>query len=531
MKRFLFSLGVALVALSGLSATSRPEGVKASVPSGKIAPGLGSMTDVITSVEGERVDATVTSSGLTMSGFGLVEFKDQMLASHLVYGENNEVYIYNIFPYLQTNSYVRGVKDGDKVVVELPQAIFYDLDSDIGFPEAYYLSILTMQDDWYVAEEKSALTFSIDSDGTMKAEGLSRDVILGVADSEDGTWIGLGAWDVSISTFDEVAVSLPEGYEVSRNFWTSVGDGYGLQVNFAQGAEEVYFQGLIERLPEAWVKATVEYDDTTATVSIAQDQYVGDYMGYHIFTKCVRTSVDGKGNVFLEDFMPSGYAYSLVWDFEEETMTAKDKNVVLVFNVSKSDISLLNDLTDMKLIRQESFEGTPADPYGLEFTDAMQEEEFSLFTFSLPGISTDGDYLMLDGLSYIVYVDGEPWVFEAGQYDIEEDLEEIPWTLDKYWICRNYESPVHTVAFFVEGITTLGVQSVYRHDGTETRSEIVTINVDELESVEGPDAGGEVSKVTYYDLAGREVSGSGHGIFLKVSKMSDGSVRTSKVVR
>lgn len=76
----------------------------------KIAPGLSSIQNVITSVEGEKVDVNVTSSGITMSGFGLTEYWDQILASHLVYGDANEVYIYEIFPYLPTQSYIKGVK-------------------------------------------------------------------------------------------------------------------------------------------------------------------------------------------------------------------------------------------------------------------------------------------------------------------------------------------------------------------------------------------------------------------------------------
>ncbi|MDE7346646.1 MAG: hypothetical protein K2N48_07900 [Muribaculaceae bacterium] len=514
MKKILLTLGIVFMALPAMS-----------------SPRSVSMENIITSAEGEKVDVTMTTSGLTMSGIGLVEYNDKMYASHLVYGDNDEVYIYEIFSGLPTKSYVKGVKDGDKILIDLPQPIFYEFDPDLGFPEAYYMSILTMRDDWYWPEEKSTLTLSIDAAGNMKAEGLSRDVILGVADNDDDTWIGLGAWDLTISTTREDPVTLPDGYEVTENFWTSVGNEYGWQVNFAQGGEEVYFQGLSERLPEAWVKGTVDYDDTTATVTIAQDQYVGEYMGYPIFTKCVRTSVDDKGNVFLEDFMPSDYAFKLVWDFEEETMTAEDRNVLLVFNVSKGEISLLNDLMDMKLIRQDSFEGTPEAPYALKFEDAMQEEGFSLFTFTLPAVSTEGDYLSLGDLGYVVYVDGEPWTFDAEDYEIEESLEEIPWTFDKYWICKGYQSPVHTVAFFVEGITTLGVQTVYRYGGIETRSEIVTINVDELEYVEGLDAGDQVDKVTYYDLSGREISSPVNGIFLKVSRMSDGSIRTSKEAR
>lgn len=521
MKKTLLALGSALIAIS------------ASASPAKIAPGLTSASDVITSVEGETVDVTLTLSGITMSGFGFQEFTDQVSGSHIVYGDNNEVYLYEIFPDLPTKSYIKGVKDGDKIVFDLPQPIFYEFAPDLGFPEAYYLDILKMDEEmgWYMPEEKAALTLDIAEDGTMTAEGLDRNTIVGVADSDDGTWIGLGAWAMSISIFDENPVQLPEGLAVAENYWTAVGNEYGWQVNFAQNGDEVYFQGLAERLPEGWVKANVKKDGGKTIVSIPQDQYVGDYNGYHIFTKVVRTSTDDDGYVFLENFMPSSYEFQLEWDEEGKTMKATNKNVLLVFNVSKGDIKLLNDLMDMRLINQTEFDGTPANPTDLVFEDAMQEEGFSLFSFNLPAVSANDRYLLLDDLSYIIYVDGEPWTFESEDYsDMDESLEEIPWTYDKYWICKDYESPVHHVAFFVEGITTLGVQSVYRYNGVETRSEIVTINVDEIEAVETIDADQASENATYSDLSGRQVSNPGKGIYLKVTKNSDGTTKTQKLL-
>ncbi len=519
MRKILIALGVASIVFSGFAASS----VK------KIAPGLSSAEDVITSVEGEKVDVTVTTSGITLSGVGFTEFRDQTYGSHIVYGSDNEVYIYEIFPNLPTKSYIKGVKEGDKIIVELPQPIYYEFDPDLGFPEAYYMSILTMQDDWYWPEEKSTLTLNIDDEGTMTAEDLSRDVILGVADSDDGTWIGLGAWDLSISPFDEVPVQLPDGFEVSENFWTAEGDGFGWQVSFAQGGEEIYFQGLCERMPDAWVKGTLEYDDYTATVSIAQDQYVGDFLGYHIFTKCVELTIDEDGNIFYEDLMDPDYVFQLVWDFEEETMVAKDKNVVLLFNTSKNDVYYVNDLMNLTLIRQESFEGIPENPYGLAFADEMQEQGYSSFSFFLPAVSTEGDYLKLEDLSYVVYVDGEVWEFDADDYNMEESLEEIPWSLDENWILKRYGSTEHMVAFFVEGISTLGVQSVYKYNGVETRSEIVTLDLED-DAVAAINSGKRVTDIKYYDIAGRIVQKPTSGVVIKRIVYEDGSVDSSKMI-
>ncbi|MDE7096279.1 MAG: hypothetical protein K2O47_02165 [Muribaculaceae bacterium] len=537
MRKKLLAFGTACMAISGLAASSQmvPD-VNVVSPMRKIAPGLGSMTDIITSVEGEKKDVTVTTSGLTISFAGLEAYSDQMIASNVVYGDDNEVYIYNIFTYLPTNSYIKGIMDGDKLVISLPQAVYYD--DSTGMIEAYYYTLVDIvegvdEDGYpttsYIPREKSTLTFSIDEFGTMVAEDLGANLLLGAVDSEDGSWIGLGASYLSISSFDEEPVEVPAGIEVSKNYWTSVGNDYGWQVNFAQDGDDIYFQGLSERMPEAWVKGTVERDGNTAVISIPQDQYVGDFRGYHIFIKCVEMATDKDGNIFYDDLMPSDYVYQLVWDLEKQTISAKDSSMVLLFNTSMKDAYFVNDLIDMKLHHQESFAGVPSNPYGLAFEDFMDDEGFSMFSFYLPGISTEGDCLLIEDLSYVIYIDDEVWTLEAEDYDLEESLDEIPWNYNGYWIIKNYDSPLHRVPLFVEGITTLGVQTIYRYNDVETRSDIVSINLEEQDAVAGIEAG-KVTEVKYYDPAGREVRDPGAGIFIVRVVCEDGTVTSFKKV-
>ena len=79
------------------------------------------------------------------------------------------------------------------------------------------------------------------------------------------------------------------------------------------------------------------------------------------------------------------------------------------------------------------------------------------------------------------------------------------------------------------GFDTIGVQSVYKYNGTETRSEIVTIDRIPM-AVDAVDADRNITNVKYYDLTGREVAEPASGIFLKRVTFDDGSVTTSKKV-
>ncbi len=109
---------------------------------------------------------------------------------------------------------------------------------------------------------------------------------------------------------------------------------------------------------------------------------------------------------------------------------------------------------------------------------------------------------------------------------------EIPWSFenDSYTILKNYGSCRHAVYVFIEGITTIGVQSVYKYNGEETRSEIVTLNLDE-NSVKGVDADKTVKSVKYYDIAGRELSAPAEGLVIKRTTYTDGTTTTLKNIK
>lgn len=553
MKKSLLALGAACIALSSVAAAPKQKLQTPATPTfnksadikplGKLqvakanssmkkAPAKIGAEDLITSVEGTKQDVTITGSGYYLYWGQLSFYENTEAPSHIVYGENNEVYIYDLIPNFGCDSYIKGVKDGDKIVINFPQTVFWDEDYEDGYSMTLfdyheYVNENGEEKAGYFPVEDASLTISISEDGSMVAEGISEDRIVGGGlISEGDAWIGYGAWELSIAPFEATIVELPEGYEVTKGVWCAKANGYGWPVNFAQGVTEIYIQGLEEAMPEAWIKATLEYEDYTANVYIAQDQYIGDAYGYHIFTKCAKIIVDEDGYIEYE-LMPSDYQYQLVWDFDAETMVSKDKDVVLLTNASLSEVYYLGDFMDLAFVVQDSFEGTPANPTDLFFDYSMDYYGFDAFLFNVPGLSTDGDILKTEDLYYVVYVDGEEWECDAEDYGLEESLVEIPWSFDDEYI-YNWGGIAREVDFFVEGISTIGVQSIYKYGGEETRSEIVTLNLDDPTAVAGLNADKKVASVKLFDVAGREVSSAAKGIVIKRVVYEDGSVASFK---
>ena len=559
MKKSLLLLGASCVALSGLAAAPRQQqrhaapslsfdrNVELKTPNGigirhkdvmkKVLSKINTPEDVITSVEGRRQDMTLIGSGFYV-GWDLMEYVDQEVATHVVYGDNDEVYIFNIMPNMPTESYVKGVKEGDKITVSLPQTVIWDDDYEDG-ANVNICNFFEFEEDGelyfdYIPEESATLEFTVAEDGSMEAEGLSFEHMLGLTYCADDMWCGYGVWDLSLVPFTGSTVTVPSDIEVSKDFWNYTCEylGYGWPVSFAQGGEEVYFQGLSEVMPEAWVKATVEYRETEAHVYIDQNQFVGINLGAYVYTKCAQILVDEEYGYEYYELMPDDYRFELIWDYEEETMTVKDPTVSLLFNRSNVEIDYADELYEFVLRINDGYEGTPANPYGLNYYDYLQDFGFSVFEFYLPALSEDGGLLNASDLSYVVYVDGEEWTFDADEYMMEESLTEIPWDFDnEETILKWFGTCKHAVYLFVEGVSTLGVQSIYRYDGEETRSEIVTIDVEDLDdpsAVASIGEGKKVADVKYYDLSGRQVASPSAGIFVKRVTFEDGTVASFK---
>lgn len=550
MKKSLLALGAACIALSGMAAspmqklpapaaksfdrtvelkTSDNRIAKRHPSPMKKAPAKVSEADVVTEVEGIRQNNVTTASGYFTDGYNIYIYEDMTMASHVVYGENGEIYFYDIIPNGGMESYVKGVKTDDKVEISLPQTAWYSDDYGYGL-KLCLLKLIDPGDEEtlpvYEVTEDESVTFAVAEDGTMVAEGLSEDLMLGYAYTDDNSFIYTGVFEMSIAPFGKEIVELPEDYTVSEGYWVAKNIDYGYFVNWAQGYDEVYFQGICEAMPEAWVKGTVEYDDYQAVISIAQDQVPGDCYGYYIYTKAAKCIYDEDGELVDFELLPADTPYQLIWDFEENTITPKDKDIVLIFNAAEDEIYYLQLFMDLNLIHQDEFDGTPANPCNLKFADYYADYGFGIFMMNIPNLSTEGDVLDPNSLYYVVYVDGEEWEFDAEENDIPETLVEIPWKFDAGNI-YSYGGAEHEVYFEIEGISTLGVQSIYKYNGEETRSEIVTISLDE-DAVDAVNADKKIAGVKFFDVAGREVSKAAKGVVIKRVVYEDGTVASFK---
>lgn len=559
MKRSLLALGAACIALSGMAGVRdlqpqanslRFDGIKKSEVSqphlDRPASGLRKapakapqLEDIITEALGRQQNITLTGTGFFMYyEMSYQGYENQNVASHMIYSSNNEVYIYNLLPNTHFNTYVKGKKEGDKIVIDLPQTIGYldefDEFVNVGFfkwDAQPFNGVLT--DYWWYDYEKDSVTFNLEEDGVWRAD-IDDMHLLGLALAKDNWYYDNGALQLSFVDFNEIKTELPETIGmVDDYYWYNAGE-YGYPVAWGPDVAETYFQGLSQSDPEAvFVANNVDFD--LFHLKIPQNEYVGLIQGYYMWTKCCKFVYDENGEAIDAIMMPDDYEYEIVYDFDTNTFVPADPEVTLVTSAAKDRIWYVDAFENFNLINPKDWSGTPKDPYDLHYFLSMSIIGHDGYRVIIPSVSTEGTLLRPDDLYYVVYLDGEPYTFEPGDYDIKESFEYIPWTIETEHLWTPIEIGLDAMKcgdIFVEGFSTFGIQSVYVHDGVETRSNTITLDMESGEilgtSVDSVADDKKVANVKYYDLSGREVSKPAAGIFVKKVTFEDGTVSTVK---
>ena len=527
-------------------------------------------TDVITEAPGTPQLYSKDCGGTTYSWlFGLQIYERTYPAE--LYWDGDNVYFPNpIFnpPYYGI-SYMHGTKSGDIIEVELPQTVIWYETEQYG----YNLAVLKLNENpssdgsTYAWDETiTSFSYKIGKDGSLTmvmpeefdGENLPK-YVLGLiftdADPDyDGQWIGFCDMYQTYVPFNDQQVTMPSG--ISPESYSLINGEYGYKVKVAFDSNDVYFQGLSEEMPEGVVKATVVSEDEDSgkmILNIAQNQYVGIYNEEtFVYTKNVYINPDfdpeDENSIYILQ-APEDQGYEMIFDKGNNTITPADDIYFLDFNSGKDRISYISVLEPFYMIPQDEYAGTPKNPHTLLFDDTMTDSfGFMLFYFTLPCISTTGR--MLDGecLYYSVFVDDEKVEFMEDEivalngyesqiyWDVKEPTDILPSWFDNWWDIAKLSPTDFRIGLYMEGITTVGVQSYYIYDDVTTESALITLNI-ETGEISGDDTSlgsiseAEVMTVEYFDLNGRRVTNPEKGIFIKKMNLSNGKQLVKKVAR
>ena len=459
-------------------------------------------------------------------------FEDEGLAAKFVFGEDNTVYIRDLIFDLPLGSYVKATIKDDVLVMDLPQSIGYAEEYGYG----YDVSLVRYDEaiDNYVAVEGAA-EFAILDDGTIILDlpGLTNDeYAIGIVNSDDGTYFNVCNTAQIYTPFEMDITQMPEDVQTETYYFNNGFYGHPLQVGM--DSDHLYIMGLVEDMDPSTV-IIADFDGETATIS--QDEFLGDVSAFFIFTKAV---IIEDGNYLLAR---ENDVCKLNVDFDNKIISYVDSSPLLCINAAIDRLFYLNIYPTLTLKMQDGFEGTPRDPFDLEFTDDyLAWYGYYSFYFTLPNVSTEDIVLKSEDLYYKVFIDGEHFVLEedynTGKYAGIGMAEEIPFLFSNGNDLFAYAMADREVGIYDEDITTLGVQSLYRYDGKVTESAIVTLNVKTGQvTVTEPDDTGvsaienhEAVMSIFYDLNGRKVMNPETGLYIRKTVFADGKTEVKKVI-
>ena len=202
----------------------------------------------------------------------------------------------------------------------------------------------------------------------------------------------------------------------------------------------------------------------------------------------------------------------------------------ILVNKGNSAYNPLVTYTDMEMKpTPEEVAPYPMNPTLTSLIEYNENWGYGAIIFQLPALNMDGYILPVENMSYMMYVNGEPWPLYSDEYPgMADETYLIPYNYDDGNLIRNFGIS-HTFYYFVTDFDTIGVQSVYEKDGEFFGSQLVY-----YELTSGTTRLGEEQKETltieWYDLSGRKLAGPTEGICLKLTRYADGSLKTEKVM-
>ena len=433
----------------------------------------------------------------------------------------NDVYLQGLAYYFP-EAYVKGTLNDGKVTIEAGQYLGEDQ-----YGAEYLMG--------FIVEEGSMMKRDILFDYDAATRNLTLDSSVNVA--EISAPDGEGA--VNIYTYVTsakytpgglpplVPVDVPEGLKTMpyllsamRNMniqndqgeYETITEKYNVPVNVGLNGDDLYIQGLVENVSDYWTKGT---KNQNGKYVIPKGQYIGTQI---IYGQRFDYFLSAIGRTSTSD---------ITLNYNAETGAITTSQTIAATGTADQGDAYYT-LNNTRIQKVEEREATPAQP---EIALYMEGSPYGSTTWYYAELfvslmDTEDKPMLSEKVSYVFLADkGDdnitPVTFKAGSkyyYTLQEDITEIPYSFtDKLDISR------HTVYFEKQGLDELktwkrlGLQTIYRGNGVEKRSEIAWQDVAEgwgitgISTVRNDDTNG---KKAVYNLAGQRVDNPTKGLYI-----------------
>lgn len=478
-------------------------------------------------------------------------------AGTIIYGNDGCIYLKNPFTAITTDTYLKFEKEDEEgsYVAHLPQAVYHQDEGD-GYEE---LTAYAVCKEWYEYEDDGETYEWVrdmeDQDFRIKIEGDSvvfadPEVLLAMGSEDDG-WYGYGDYNMRFGEFTDEVEAVPDGIEDTAldftisniDFYLTDEDGNYTSRNghvckcaIDPATGKAYAKGVFASMPDAWVIGT--YDGEKAVFPSGQYIGVNESYGAYAYFVAATTVVEDDGEYYV-------LADDLTFDVDLTTMTmTTDRHAVLNSNKDTS-ISYMEALYDPELKPYAASTAAPQDPAFTGASGFMDDYGYGYFYLYMPIFDVEGNLMEADKLFYNIFLDDEKMTLYSDEYtglDYDE-LTDIPFSYTDSYYDIYASGTYHWFYYYTSGFDKFGVMLVNMVDGDFKASNIVYYDMNDgtISTADGSaylaiesatkDSEATVKSVSYTDISGRQVSKPANGLFIKTMKMSDGSMKSVKVIK
>lgn len=332
---------------------------------------------------------------------------------------------------------------------------------------------------------------------------------------------------IQIYYFDyaTTVVELPEGVETETYTFKGTDTYYNrdevrdVKVGFKDNY--VYIQGLSAYVPEAWVRGEAVVENPTggegapkgAPEAVTTYEFPGWMLGTY-------QSFFGSA-----DLVFSGA--TMTYDPAADQFTCDQYQ-----SMAPGSTYFMDEYADVVITKVEEVEATPADPEITQVT--LEGTSYPMMRYNIPVEDVDGNLLVSDKLSYVVYVkkagvESELTLTTDIYTSLTEDMTEIPYNFTDDYDVYNNRLYFNQTAEEIATWEAVGIQSIYRGMDVEHRSNIFWWQFEStaINDVEAATEG----EAFYFDMQGRKATADTQGILIKQVRDLNGNViKTVKVI-
>ena len=433
--------------------------------------------------------------------FGLYYSEEVGLVGNVIFGEDNKVYFKNLVSKAQSISWIEGSLEGKTIKIDFPQEAEVP---NSGYEFLMVKMVLVTEGDqsYYVVAEDQTVTFDYDANtGAISSQNDMKQGMeaIGLIYAGDHSWSGYADTNIKYEYMSDPLVEVPEGL-TTELYALQAKDYEGSLVNVAFDGNDVYVQGIDANIPDTWIKGIVQGDK----VRFATGQYIGpdEEAGYHQYL----VSVNAKEE-YNSRYGYYYYSYELTdadieFTYDAVTKTFSNSSAFLI-NCGTETVYYMSSFIGANLIPFVEKAATPAAPVVNYITEGGWEYYrrnfgWGYIDFDVKCQDVDGNYILPDKLSYAVWirVNGEEKQLTTSKLDYvkqkAETMSEFPYGYTD--ACDVYCTGVNSSFYYhVIGPEAFGIQTIYRGEGQENKSEVVWESVYSL----GADVQPEAAKPVY----------------------------------